>query len=37
MEPNDEVRKTGDEVRLSPPTLTDISQIGHIDDRAEYD
>jgi hypothetical protein len=29
MEPDDEVQKTGDWDRLSPPTLTDISQIGH--------
>jgi hypothetical protein len=30
MEPDDEVQKTGDWDRLSPPTLTDISQIRHI-------
>jgi hypothetical protein len=37
MEPDDEVQKTGDWDRLSPPMLTDISQIGHIDGRVQYD
>jgi hypothetical protein len=37
IEPDDEVQKTGDWDRLSPPTLTDISQIGHIGGRVEYD
>jgi hypothetical protein len=37
MEPDDEVQKTGDWDRLSHPTLTDISQIGHIGDRIKYD
>jgi hypothetical protein len=37
MEPDDEVPKTGDWNRLSPPTLTGISQIGHIGGRVKYD
>jgi hypothetical protein len=37
MEPDDEVQKTGDWDRLSPPTLLDISQIGHINGGVEYD
>jgi hypothetical protein len=31
MEPDDEVQKTGDWDRLSPPTLHDISSLGYID------
>jgi hypothetical protein len=37
MEPGDEVQKTDDWDKLSPPTLTDISQIEHIGGRVEYD
>jgi hypothetical protein len=37
MEPEDEVQKTSDWNRLSPSTLTDISQMGHIGGRVKYD
>jgi hypothetical protein len=37
MELDDEVQKTGGWDRLSPPTLTDISQSRHIGGRVEYD
>jgi hypothetical protein len=37
MEPDGEVQKTGEWDRLSPPILTDMSQIGYIGGRVEYD
>jgi hypothetical protein len=37
MEPDDEVQNTGDWDKLSPLTLTDISQTGYIGGRVEYD
>jgi hypothetical protein len=37
MESDDEVQKIGDWDRLSPPTFTDISKIGHIGSRVDFD
>jgi hypothetical protein len=37
MEPDDEVQKTGDWDRQNPSPSTDISQIGHLGGRVEYD
>jgi hypothetical protein len=37
MEPDGEFQKAGDWGRVSPPTLIDISHIGHTGGRVEYD